>query len=283
MKIKYNKHSKLYHAMDYVINPIGFADQVCRNFHDRNFVSENEFLFVVGAPRSGTTILYKTIRDRIDLLGFEFETEILSQKRLSNYERYKKYIPKETFDKLLDETKSNCEFLDCLHQTLGEGCYVEKTPQHIFSIKKIKKSFPKAKIIHIVRDPRDAFISGFSAKNIPQAKNIKSYFSYWRKCIDSIKSAQLQESDILTVRYEDFVVDDHGIVKNIGDFIGLKVEGNITDCSIDERGLLDEFAKLNKPIDAKSVGRWRESKDSALIQEAALLHKNVLESYGYIL
>lgn len=279
--MKFHKHSRIYHTIDYLTHPIMSIDQLIRNINDYTAVSYDKFIFIVGAPRSGTTLLYKTIKNNTKVSGFDAETEVFSSKRLSNFKRFECFMERYDFDNCLKSTNSNIDFFKEIHLNLGGDTFIEKTPQHILKMNKLIKSFPNSYFIHIKRDPRDAFISGNTSNNIPQAKNSVKYFSYWNSCIFSCEKQKEINSQfkLYELKYEDFVCKPDFFIDEIIKFCDLKkTKSLIKD---DPRGNLDKFRKLNKPIDNKSVGRWKESVDFLLIQKNLLPYKKTLEKIGY--
>lgn len=257
----YLKNSRAYHLFDLITNPFKTYKYFLKSRKDLHFKSEEDIVFVVGAPRSGTTMLYKKLKEQFDVCGFDYETEIFSKKRLSNFKRYQDHPNIREFIATYHESLSRAEFFVQIHRkAFARGRIIEKTPQHLFYIDLLSQIFPKALFIHIVRDPRDAFLSGHENKNIPQAKNVSKYVKYWKACVNkAIEFSELESERIMNLRYEDFVIDVDGNIENIGRFLNEQRSTDIKSV-VDPRGKLAKFRKLNQPIDSSSVARWKKSK-----------------------
>lgn len=257
----YLKNSKAYHLFDLITNPFKTYNYFLKSRRDPYFRSEEDIVFVVGAPRSGTTMLYKKLREQFNLCGFDYETEIFSKKRLSNFKRYQEHPNIRQFIATYNDSASRAEFFVQIHRkAFASGRIIEKTPQHIFYINLLSQIFPKALFIHIVRDPRDAFLSGHENKNIPQATNVSKYIKYWKTCINKANEfSKFEGTRIINLRYEDFVINVDENIEKIGNFLNEK-KSIETKPVVDPRGELVKFSKLNKPIDSSSVARWKSSK-----------------------
>lgn len=224
-------------------------------------------VFVLGAPRSGTTLLHRILLNHSKLKGFSFETDIISPKSVHDFTRYEGLFDRELFDDALAATSGISDLFAYLHRhglgPLGEDgtvFYVEKTPQHVKRIDFILANFPNALIVNMVRDGRDAFCSGQNARNIPQAADLARYAGYWRECV-ARRLAHAGDPRILDVRYEDFTADAATGLAGVMAHLGLEVETEnqlgAGSLSQDTRSSEYAFKRLNEPISTKTVERWR--------------------------
>jgi sulfotransferase family protein len=140
-------------------------------------------VFVVGCPRSGTTLLYDMILSSGDFALFPAESHafdivgkrfpdlasLKSRKRLLEF-----FLQTKTFavtglaraaiePKVLNGCLNIGDFLRIVMEEMrrkqGARRWVEKTPNHILYIGEIKRLIPDALIIHIIRDGRDTALS----------------------------------------------------------------------------------------------------------------------------
>lgn len=137
-------------------------------------------IFIVGMPRSGTSLVEKIISSHSDVYGageLDYLSTIAASLFLkaSNQHRFSPLntYPTSTFETL---GKAYLEKIDLLgHQTRH---ITDKMPFNMMMIGLIKITLPKAKIIHCVRDPRDTCLSiykqNFTTANYRFAYNLKT-------------------------------------------------------------------------------------------------------------
>jgi hypothetical protein len=199
-------------------------------------------IFLVGAPRSGTTILQSLLAAHPKITSFP-ETKFfhyLWGDRLSHKLRdrmhqwfYEEIYRPELYDEseiyhrhsTSDRIKWFIEILGQLAIEEGNDIWLEKTPEHIYFIRDIVNYVPEAKFIHIVRNPLDVIASMRKATRTPNSKHL--WGGEWTLdfCIDRWKSSALvnyffrNASQHLVIRYEDLVEDKIRILSQCCYFI----------------------------------------------------------------
>ena len=100
----------------------------------------------------------------------------------------------------------------------GKARWAEKTPNHIQHLQTIRQLWPEAKIIRIIRDPRDV---GLSTRKIPTfSDHILPNIYVWREWNAGAEAFLEADAGSMTVRYEDIVDDAEGQLQRICDHIG---------------------------------------------------------------
>jgi tetratricopeptide (TPR) repeat protein len=178
-------------------------------------------IFIVGMPRSGTTLVESIIGiDNNVFSGGEM---------LSIPEILKKYYEGNDINNsppALDEIAET--YLNRVNYLKGNHHYfIDKLPGNFYHVGLILLALPKAKIIHIQRDPWDVAISLFKQlyiSNIPYASkffniactiaNYEHLMSYWRD--------KVSENSMLSLKYEDLVKNESFEAKKIMNFLGIK-------------------------------------------------------------
>lgn len=157
-------------------------------------------IFITGCQHSGTSIVH----------------------RLIGYHPAVFQIPQETrwFDSYCLSSLSKSEILACmrLQRLFHSDCFLEKTPKHIKSLDLIWKLFPKARIVLMIRDPKDV-IASLKARGIPLDQSIE----IWDTAANAILSIQ-DISQSIIVRLEDFVEDPSSSLESLQHFLGLAPE-----------------------------------------------------------
>ena len=244
-----------------------------------SILTECQCLFVMGAPRSGTSWLHNMIAEHPRVLSNPGETTFFSQYVAPGERAWAKeeqeMIEREQCDRGLpnkiaetDYTEVLAHFVHGFYQKLAndEGCthYVEKAPENVFAIHTIKRFAPNARFIHIVRDGRNVAISmvsamerfGFGANNVLQASQ------EWRQSVLTGRDARQYEGAYHEVKYESLLADCPGELKRVYDFCQL----DYTDDLVNDIAAGHDFANKDDGLETPGVSRvkgnihegWRE-------------------------
>ncbi len=163
-------------------------------------------------------------------------------------------------------------------QRSGGSVLLEKTPREITVADRIARWFPRAKVIHIVRDGRDVVCSGLTWEQrwgrppwVPKEGELLDVIA--RQWAEQVGQALKATSDqVLLVRYEDLATDGRAVVAACIDHLGLDWHPDI-----------DRFLATGMGgIHDASVGRWREELDAsqrARVEEHAT---ETLAAAGYL-
>ena len=105
----------------------------------------------------------------------------------------------------------------------GKPRWGDKTPDYIRKMKKVQKTLPEARFIHVIRDGRDAGLS----QNARIAKRGKDpvppseMARRWRKRIVKARIDAEEVEHYIEVRYEDMVPDTEGDLRRVCEYIEL--------------------------------------------------------------
>lgn len=245
-------------VLEYMRNPFLIVKN--RIYWSKSKVSKGNFIFVLGAPRSGTTLIQRLISNHPSVLSFDGETSIFSPKNVFNYERFRHICEIKPFELAIEQSECLVSFFENLHKIcLGSGMYyLEKTPQHIKRLNFLLHHFPNAKFIHVIRDPRDCYCSAVNGDNIPQSKRANSYVNYWKTCVNNRINSKSDR--IYDVFYEDFVENPAPMLESIMDFIGLPFDVEQLISSKNEHDIRSRekaFSRLSEKVSNKTVGQWK--------------------------
>lgn len=204
-------------------------------------------IFIVGHPRSGSTMLATILGRNPDLLalpethffgtsyGGFFLSRIWSRRNAAA-------LVKQTLDKNLrildvgyDEAEIHNELegqkplrekhvLDAIFKlTLNASestQIVEKTPNHIEHFQKLLDWYPDAKVICIVRDARDAVNS---LLNVPWThSNSQRHALHWNWCVSQgVSFEKKYPGRVKLIRYEDVVLSPESTLEDLSQFLGI--------------------------------------------------------------
>ncbi|MFZ2237332.1 MAG: sulfotransferase [Dokdonella sp.] len=230
-------------------------------------------VFVVGFPRSGTTMLETMLDAHPGLAGMDERVfvqdaiEEIKQRGLAYPEQLGEIDSAFAVELRANYFKRAAERV----QRASGVRLVDKNPLNIMRLPFIARLFPNAKIILALRHPCDVVLSNYmqtfrSPEYIKLCETIESTaigyagtFSFW------IDQAELLKPDVLELRYEDVVDDIDAQSRRIADFIGIDWDRRMVDFHdhARERGFIatPSYHQVVEPLNRKGVGRWERYRE----------------------
>ncbi len=253
-----------------------------------NTISEKNHIFVFGAPRSGTTLMKLILGAHSRLSGPGYETGIFMYKNIFQFQ-FDGFSTAE-LDQIRRDSQDIVQFFDTfaersLQKNPGD-VFIEKTPPHVLQLNFLKKHFPNARFINIVRDGRDCFCSARRHPNVVQGSHVERYAKYWRRCIQS--RLKHDQPNIFDVRYEDLVNDPETQVRAVMAFLQEEYEPNQIDPAYYSQNKIAQtgkqhFSKLAQPINNSSQKRWTTEISAQEIEQFQAIAGSELQTLGYAL
>jgi len=161
----------------------------------------------------------------------------------------------------------------------------EKTPGHLEYLETILSFFPFAKIIHIIRDPRDVALS---YKKVPWGtKDVFSTARWWNRYINISKKWSLQSNiSFLEIKYEDLIIKPKETLKIVCSFIEEDFEEQMLNFHLCSKQYMvkDEPWKegVLKPLTVSNIGKWKKELSKWEIEQIEVkCRRNMIEK-GYI-
>lgn len=265
--------------------------------------------FIIGHPRSGTTLLRMVLCGHSNIFipeetGFLPFLKLDSGKQLdvNDVKRVLSRIGKlnylwqdipMTAEQIIDHLPepTGAALVDFLYRykirPFNASRWGDKTPLYVQYMKHILSLFPTAQFIHIIRDGRDAALS---ARKKWGNKSIYMDLDYllrnWVRNVSTgcREGRNLDEGQYLEIRYEDFVASPELITRQVCKFLGETFEPNMLEHAQTALRLglgPDNHTEILNPINTLSIGRWKteftdfEQKTSLKIAGA------LLASLGY--
>jgi hypothetical protein len=141
----------------------------------------------------------------------------------------------------------------------GKGRWGEKTPLHIFYADVITRLFPAAKIVALQRDPRAvvASLNRFVAAGNDTVLNARLWRDAWTRG-RAILDSSVPAAQRLTVRYEDLVGSPEQVILEVCEFLGEDFSPAMLAFGETASGYIDvvRSAKIQQPIHADPA-EWR--------------------------
>lgn len=250
-----------------ICNPIKVSKNLFWRYNSS--ISTESHVFVIGAPRSGTSLMFSILAchpvfSRINCETFFFvPRDVLNQKnyiRLYDFGGLKNSEVKE----LLDISKNLIDFYDrftyAIKQRDNKQRFIEKTPFHVLYLDFLLKHFPNAKFINMIRDGRDCYIS--NKKLAPHFHQpIAKFSTIWRDSIKIRRNIGISKQ-ILDIRYEELTDNPNQVTANIMNFLGEDFLEKQVDCRYFSQVKMfrgqSGHERLEKPIRPTSIGQWKK-------------------------
>jgi len=232
-------------------------------------------VFLVGHPRSGTTLLEQAL-DAHDSVVSADESEVFGNVVLSSWQPNLHAMPQQNIVEKLTSIdpaiilESRNAYTNQMREHLGDAAkatvWIDKNPALIQSTILINRLFPDAKLIVSLRDPRDVILSAYM-----QHLDLTPWSVNWLTldaAVDQYCTAmgiwlKLKERitmDWIEVRYEDIVADIGKEAKRVTEFLGLPWQVQQADIQSHVKNKTvysPTYADVSKPIYRTSMAKWK--------------------------
>ncbi len=231
----------------------------------------SRIFFVVGNSRSGTTMLGRILGKNSDIFTFnelhffeqlwssddisqliDFESSVVLFSKLLCVEREGYFSECSAIQKYFSEVKLILEqankkkflksdifelFLNNEAIIHGKKIACDQTPRNLFYVEEILLLYPEAKIIYMIRDPRDVMLSQkykwkrrfMGAKNIPIKEAFRAWINYhpitisklWNASVNSMK-AFTNNPSVHTILFEELLNNPVTTIQNLCTFLDIE-------------------------------------------------------------
>ncbi len=149
----------------------------------------------------------------------------------------------------------------------GKAIVGDKSPKAIERLPVLKHLFPNTRILHIVRDPRDVFLSRKKADWSKDRHDFLQLLAYRAQFAMSRRFGQrLFEERYLEVRYEDLLSTPQDTLERICSFLSVPYSEKMLSFQSSAQRLVSEddmqwHHNVLKPIMTNNMDKWRERLD----------------------
>ncbi|HEY7095804.1 MAG TPA: sulfotransferase [Terriglobales bacterium] len=269
-------------------------------------------IFVVGCPRSGTTLLYHMLLSTGMFANYRAETHVfnvlvprfgnlarLSQRTnlidewlKTDYFRATGLEANELRGRVIRDCHSGGDFLrivmGAVAEQQGVNRWSECTPEHVLFLSEIKREIPEAKVIHIIRDGRDVAVSLERQGWIrplawDRTNSLLVAGLYWQYVVqEGRRLGRSIAPDYLEIQFERLVADPREELHAVSGFIEQPLDydeilrkgiGSVTRPN-------SSFPLPGEGISFDPVGRWKQRSEPEIARLEKLIGTS-LNAFGY--
>jgi hypothetical protein len=270
-------------------------------------------VFVLGCPRSGTTLLYDMLLSAGGFAVYLAESNVFNvlalrfgdlSDRSNRQKLLRVWLGSKLFratgldveqieNKVMEECRSPGDFLEIvmgeMMRAQGMQRWAENSPETLLYLPLVKRLIPDALVIHIVRDGRDVATSLERVRYVrpfpwEDRQSVISAGVYWEWLVQRGRAYGTQlGADYMEVHFEDLISSPQPTLDRIGQFL----EHNL-DYERIRQVAYGSVARPNSSFqsDASSaafnpVGRWRKSFSPRQLSRFEGLVGETLAEFGY--
>jgi len=225
-------------------------------------------VFVIGFPRSGTTLLEQMLDAHPDFGSMDERGYVYQL--IERMEHAGQRYPAD----LATLTQVEADQLRAVYgrlvghtlPDLGQRRLIDKNPLNMLCLPMILRLFPDARIILCIRHPCDVLLScsmqafrspAFRAMCSSLPRLARGYTEAFEQCCRHI---EVFTPSVLEWRYESVVDDFEGAVTRLGQFLEVADASPFTGFAAHARAkqfiATPSYAQVTQPVNAAAVGRW---------------------------
>lgn len=220
-------------------------------------------IFVLGLPRSGTTVLERMLGSHIEvesageLTDFGAQLQWVVDSRNTHGVDYLEKLAKLDYAELGDRYLAQTQW-----RARGKPWFIDKQPPNWEMAGLIHAALPHAKILHLVRDPMDVCFSNWRAffgdtyGYSYDLATLGAYHQAYRRVMTHWRG--LMPGAVLDVSYAELVNDPENMMRKVFAFCGLAWEPACIDMRRNPAPVATlSAAQVREPLHRNAFGEWR--------------------------
>lgn len=223
-------------------------------------------IFVVGLPRSGSTLVEQILTSHSQVDATRELAEIVSIARELNHpaqpeqQRYPQSLAQLGTDQIQAFSQRYLDYAQPFRQSAPY--FVDKTPGNFHHIGLIETLFPKAKIIDIRRNPMASGWSlyrHFFADSFLFSYDLETIGKYYNDYIELMDHWHaVLPGQVLTINYEELIEDLPATVEKMLQHCGLTLEQSCLDFHLNKRAVATPSSEqVRQPLYTGSLNHWQ--------------------------
>jgi len=268
-------------------------------------------VFVVGMPRSGTTLLSSLLDAHPDLViapethyftrcwtGEPIRTHDDADRMLNRLDQQPGVHDMDLSDEEWDTIRGRVQahgtpthgdvlrvLLETFASRMEAPAWGEKTPDHLRFVPEMHRQFPEAVFVAIIRDPRDVILS---LKGLPWSRNTlpEQAWTWRRYAARTVQYHQDYADRFFGLRYEDLITNPGGTLRELCAFLGMPFRASMLELEEQAARPFDAGRepwkqKSGRQIDASNREKWRTQMPESERVLVELIVGHWLTDYGY--
>jgi tetratricopeptide (TPR) repeat protein len=249
-------------------------------------------VFLVGFPRSGTTLLQQILRTHRNLVTLEEKPLVDSM--ICHFDKHRLRYPEDIsgIDSTVVEDLRNAYFSkasEYIHRQ-HNALLIDKMPLNMVHVALIHEVFPGARIILALRHPCDVCLSCFMQNfrlneatiHFLDLNNTANLYNLVME-LWSVYVARLP-LNLYVIKYEDLINDFDKETRRLFAFLELSWDKSVRDFasrakSQDVRSLTPSYDQVSEPIYGRSIDRWKRY--ARHIEPIVDIIKTHVKAFGY--
>ncbi len=228
--------------------------------------SEHQPIFIVGLPRTGTTLTERILASHSKVCSFDETSFIQSACRVESGVQTKERLNLDIVDALTDVPMHRIadRYIESVRYRLAEEpFFIDKLPFNFLYLGYIAKAFPNAKIVHLKRHPMDACFSMYKQVFTNwvylfsyQQKNLGEYYLAYHRMMNHWRA--LLGDRLVEVEYESLVTNLEPEVRQLLAKLNLDYEDGCINFEKNKAASTTASSvQVREKAHTRSVGRWK--------------------------
>ena len=140
----------------------------------------------------------------------------------------------------------------------GKSRWIDKTPYYILHLPWLAETFPDARFVHIIRDGRDCALSMLRRARDLRIFNVYHAAQFWSQYVDAGQQAapHLPEGSYHELRYEELLERPEEVLHELCKFLGEPFDQRLIDFQR-SGDIGDRTPLLRKPLQRDNRQKWR--------------------------
>ena len=249
-------------------------------------------IFLVGFPRSGTTLMDTILRSHSKIEVLEEKPTVVAAKAAIRKNGYNEIHNKVFSIDIISEARSSYikEFRKHIKSSDTNSVYIDKLPLNLIEVPLINQLFPSAKFILALRHPFDTILSCWMQDfeiNAAMANmvDLDRIVDLYCIAMETFKICRSEYNlNVHTIRYEDLLEDLKGESSALLTFMDLTWETKMEDyrATALKRGRINtpSYSQVSQPIYKEAKYRWVNYKE--YLEKYSDQIEPWIQEFGYV-